>query len=131
MESDPGTDGESQYVDEPAKVLRVATMAAALLEELRSCSPDQAGRQRLLGIYETAVSEVGAAVSQDLRDELDRVRPPIGDGPVTQSEMRVAQAQLVGWLEGLVVSMQAAMAIPPPDGPPGAPGPQPSDPSYL
>jgi hypothetical protein len=48
VEADPGTDGESQYIDEPAKVVRVATMAAALLEELRSCNPDQAGRQRLL-----------------------------------------------------------------------------------
>ena len=98
----------AETITEPAKLLRIASMVRELLEETRHASMDEAGRTRLVDIYHRSVDELGRVVSQDLKDELQGLVPPL-DGVPSESEMRVAQAQLVGWLEGLFHGIQAAM----------------------
>src|SRR5687767_13053543 len=98
----------AETITEPAKLLRIASMVRELLEETRHASMDESGRKRLAEIYHRSVDELGDSVSQDLKDELQELVPPL-DGVPGESEMRVAQAQLVGWLEGLFHGIQAAM----------------------
>jgi hypothetical protein len=101
----PGTD----TITEPAKLLRIASMVRELLEETRQTSLDEPGRKRLAEIYGRSVGELAGILSEDLREELASLAPPIDEGIPTESELRVAQAQLVGWLEGLFHGIQAAM----------------------
>ena len=101
----PATD----TITEPAKLLRIASMVRELLEETRQTSLDEPGRKRLAEIYGRSVGEHAGNLSEDLREELASLAPPIEDGVPTESELRVAQAQLVGWLEGLFHGIQAAM----------------------
>lgn len=107
----PASDEEvDETVDHPAKVMRIGTMLKQLLEEVRNASLDEASRERLREIYDTSVSELGSALSPDLREELGRLALPFsGDMPPSSSELQIAKAQLVGWLEGLVQGMQAMM----------------------
>ena len=99
-----------ETVEQPAKVMRIATMIKQLLDEARQAPLDEASRSRLHDIYETSVEELGKGLSADLREELDRVTPPFGEQATpTESELRIAQAQLVGWLEGLFHGIQATM----------------------
>ena len=97
-------------VSEPAKVMRVGSMIKQLLEEVRATTLDEPSRERLRSIYDTSVAELGSALSPDLRDELDRLAFPF-DATETPSEveLRLAQAQLVGWLEGLFHGIQATL----------------------
>ncbi len=107
-EEDDGAVDES--IDHPAKVMRIGTMMKQLLEEVRAATLDEPSRDRLREIYETSVGELGSALSADLRDELSRLASPFADGETpTTSELQIAQAQLVGWLEGLVQGMQAML----------------------
>lgn len=99
----------SDTITEPAKLLRIASMVRELLEETRQTSLDEPGRKRLAEIYGRSVGELAGILSEDLREELASLAPPIDDGVPTESELRVAQAQLVGWLEGLFHGIQAAM----------------------
>ena len=101
----PATD----TITEPAKLLRIASMVRELLEETRQTSLDEPGRKRLAEIYGRSVGELAGILSEDLREELASLAPPIDEGIPTESELRVAQAQLVGWLEGLFHGIQAAM----------------------
>ena len=99
-----------ETVDHPAKVMRISAMMKQLLEELRSMELDEPSRHRLRDIYDTSVSELGAALSPDLRDELGRLALPFtADETPTAAELQIAKAQLVGWLEGLVQGMQAML----------------------
>ncbi|HET9248321.1 MAG TPA: proteasome activator [Actinomycetota bacterium] len=98
----------TEAITEPAKLLRIASMVRELLEETRHASMDDAGRKRLVEVYHRSIEELGESVSPDLKGELQELVPPL-DGVPTESEMRVAQAQLVGWLEGLFHGIQAAM----------------------
>ncbi|MDP6492693.1 MAG: DUF2587 domain-containing protein [Acidimicrobiales bacterium] len=99
-----------EAIEHPAKVMRVGTMMKQLLEEVRAASLDEASRDRLKAIYETSVDELGSALSEDLRDELDRLALSFGEGEAPSAdELRIAQAQLVGWLEGLVQGIQATL----------------------
>ena len=101
-------DEVDETVDHPAKVMRIGAMMKQLLEELRSMELDEPSRDRLRDIYDTSVSELGAALSPDLRDELGRLALPFSaDETPTAGELQIAKAQLVGWLEGLVQGMQA------------------------
>jgi hypothetical protein len=107
-------DGESKTprnaVEEPGKVMRIGTMIKQLLEEVRQAPLDEPSRARLREIYETSVKELGEGLSPDLREELDRLVSPFADGAVpSDSELRIAHAQLVGWLEGLFHGIQAAL----------------------
>ncbi len=97
-------------VQEPGKVLRIGAMVKQLLEEVRAAPLDQASRERLRDVYQTSVREVAAGLSPDLRDELGRLTLPFVNGETpTDPELRVAHAQLVGWLEGLFHGIQATL----------------------
>ena len=103
------TDPSGESVDQPAKVMRIGSMIRQLLEEVRQAPLDDASRVRLKEIYETSVRELGEGLSPDLRDELDRLALPFEDGTPSDAELRIAQAQLVGWLEGLFHGIQATL----------------------
>jgi hypothetical protein len=100
-----------EAVEEPAKVMRIGSMIKQLLDEVRNAELDDAARHRLKEIYDTSISELSSALSPDLQSELDRMTIPFGDdgdGP-SDAELRVAKAQLVGWLEGLFHGIQATL----------------------
>ena len=97
-----------ETVMEPAKLLRIASMVRELLEDTRQAPLDEGGRTRLAEIYQRSVAELGESISADLQEELAGLAPPLGGTP-SESEIRIAQAQLVGWLEGLFHGIQAAM----------------------
>ncbi len=108
----PGDDEgvEQATVSEPAKVMRIGTMIKQLLEEVRATELDEPGRDRLAEIYQSSVEELASSLSPDLRDELERLALPFEDGDTpTGPELRIAQAQLVGWLEGLFHGIQATL----------------------
>jgi hypothetical protein len=99
-----------ESVDEPAKVMRIGSMMKQLLDEVRSTDLDEASRDRLRDIYDLSVNELGTALSPDLRDELDRLATPFGEDEIPSgAELRIAKAQLVGWLEGLFHGIQATL----------------------
>jgi len=103
-------DVEGEFIEQPAKVMRVGSMLRQLLDELREVQLDEGSRDRMRDIYDTSVQELGSALSQELRDELDRITLPFGTGEIpSEAELRVAQAQLVGWLEGLIQGIQATL----------------------
>jgi hypothetical protein len=97
------------HVTEPSKLLRIASMTRAMLEEVREAPLDDAGRSRLLSIYERSLEELKGVLSEDLREELDAVFVPINQESPSEAELRIAQAQLVGWLEGLFHGIQASL----------------------
>jgi len=101
---------ESGSVTEPAKVMRIGSMVKQLLEEVRQAPLDEASRERLAEIYERSVIELSGALSPDLQEELRSLALPFDDDSVpSEGELRVAQAQLVGWLEGLFHGIQATL----------------------
>lgn len=99
----------AENVHHPAKVMRIATMVRQLLEEVRQAPLDEASRARLRDVYETSVRELGEVLSPDLKDELGRLSLPFEADAPTEAELRVAHAQLVGWLEGLFHGIQAML----------------------
>jgi hypothetical protein len=101
-------EGQQEAITQPAKLLRIASMVRELLEETRQATIDEPGRVRLREIYERSVDELREVLSPDLQEELAMLAPPM-EGVPTESEIRVAQAQLVGWLEGLFHGIQAAL----------------------
>ena len=103
----PARDGES--VEQPAKVMRIGSMIKQLLEEVRQAPLDEASRGRLREVYEESVRELSKGLSPDLQEELARLALPFSDGTPSESELRVAQASLVGWLEGLFHGIQATL----------------------
>ena len=109
--NDGGDDANSgrESVSQPSKLIRIATMVKSMLEEVRQASLDEAGRQRLRQIHERSLAELSEVLSEDLREELGGVMLPFEDHTPSESELRIAQAQLVGWLEGLFHGIQATM----------------------
>jgi Protein of unknown function (DUF2587) len=102
------TDQHNESVSQPAKLLRIGAMLRELLEEVRRSSPDEAGRKRLLEIYDRARTELRTGLSEELQHELDAFTTPL-QPTASESEIRIAKAQLLGWLEGLFQGIQAAM----------------------
>jgi hypothetical protein len=101
---------QTEAVEQPAKVMRIGSMIKQLLDEVRQAPLDEASRSRLRETYETSVRELAEGLSPDLRDELEKLALPFeGDAPPSDAELRVAQAQLVGWLEGLFHGIQATL----------------------
>jgi len=98
-----------ETLQQPAKVMRIGSMIKQLLDEVRHAPLDDASRLRLREIYETSVKEVAEGLSPDLREELDRLALPFDSHMPSDAELRVAQAQLVGWLEGLFHGIQATL----------------------
>ena len=113
--SGEGDGGDSDAADEnaitePAKVMRIGSMVKQMLEEVRSLTLDEASRERLAEMYERSVTELAEALSPDLANELFSLALPFGgDEAPTEAELRIAQAQLVGWLEGLFHGIQATL----------------------
>jgi hypothetical protein len=94
----------------PDKVMRIGTMIKQLLEEVRAAPLDEASRVRLREIQSRAVRELADGLAPDLRDELERITLPFSDAEIpSDSELRIAQAQLVGWLEGLFHGIQTTL----------------------
>jgi hypothetical protein len=129
--------GGGETIEKPAKVMRIGSMVKQLLDEVRLAPLDEAGRARLREIYDTSVRELRETLSPDLAAELETMAIPFDEDKVpSEAELRVAQAQLVGWLEGLFHGIQAALmaqqlsaraqldemrqrGLPPPRGPDG------------
>jgi hypothetical protein len=108
-ESEDTESPDKESVSQPSKLIRIATMVKSMLEEVRQASLDEAGRQRLRQIHERSLAELSEVLSEDLREELGEVMLPFDDCTPSESELRIAQAQLVGWLEGLFHGIQATM----------------------
>lgn len=107
-EKDEERPGDS--IEHPAKVMRIGSMVRQLLDEVRQAPLDEASRNRLREIYESSVQELSEVLSSELREELERLALPFGDDVTpTDAELRVAHAQLVGWLEGLFHGIQATL----------------------
>lgn len=107
-----GGDGKSltDLVEQPAKVMRIGTMIKQLLEEVRAAPLDDASRNKLRDIHRTSIQELEEGLAPELRDELNRLTLPFTeDGTPSDAELRIAQAQLVGWLEGLFHGIQTAL----------------------
>jgi len=101
---------QGDSVTEPAKVMRIGSMVKQLLEEVRNANLDEASRERLAEVYERSVVELSGALSPDLQEELRTLSLPFEHDEVpSEAELRVAKAQLVGWLEGLFHGIQASM----------------------
>ncbi|WP_306823432.1 bacterial proteasome activator family protein [Streptomyces sp. JJ66] len=114
----PGGDGgeESQetplteMVEQPAKVMRIGSMIKQLLEEVKAAPLDEASRARLKEIHHSSVKELEDGLAPELIEELERISLPFTDDAVpSEAELRIAQAQLVGWLEGLFHGIQTAL----------------------
>ena len=103
-------EAETNSVTEPAKVMRIGSMVKQLLEEVRQAPLDEASRERLAEVYDRSVVELSEALSPDLQQELKMLTLPFNEDAVpSEGELRVAQAQLVGWLEGLFHGIQATL----------------------
>jgi len=107
-EEEEGAD-VTESVQQPAKVMRIGSMVKQLLDEVRAAPLDEASHTRLREIYEESVRELAGALSPDLAAELDRMALPFDDSVPSEGELRIAQAQLVGWLEGLFHGIQATL----------------------
>jgi hypothetical protein len=136
-----GGDDASEQVSSPTKLIRIASMVRTMLDEVRRAPLDDAGRRRLREIHERSLEELETVLSPDLQQELTEVVLPLTSDSPSESELRLAQAQLVGWLEGLFHGIQATLftqqataqgqldqmrrraAIEQPPGPPGPAGP--------
>ncbi len=105
---EPTPDESKDAITEPGKLLRIASMVRELLEETRGSPLDEQGRTRLRAIYERSIAELEQILPDELEQELQGFILPL-EGVPTESEMRVTQAQLVGWLEGLFHGIQAAI----------------------
>ncbi|MEV1294357.1 bacterial proteasome activator family protein [Pseudonocardia sp. NPDC049635] len=102
--------GPASMVEQPAKVMRIGTMIKQLLEEVKAAPLDEASRSRLKEIHENSVKELEEGLAPELREELHRLSLPFtADETPSEGELRIAQAQLVGWLEGLFHGIQTAL----------------------
>jgi len=139
----PGPDRErpanpADLVEQPAKVMRIGSMVKQLLDEVRSAPLDEKGRARLAEIHHRSIAELEDGLAPELVEELERITLPFQDDSPSDAELRIAQAQLVGWLEGLFHGIQTALVaqqmaaqaqlqqmrqLPPGIGHPGMPGP--------
>ena len=99
----------ADLVEQPAKVMRIGSMIKQLLEEVRNAPLDEAGRARLADVHERSLSELKDGLAPELVEELERISLPFSDDAPSDAELRVAQAQLVGWLEGLFHGIQTAL----------------------
>jgi hypothetical protein len=109
-DSDEGEQSISDLVEQPAKVMRIGSMIRQLLEEVKAAPLDDASRQRLRDIHQASIKELEAGLAPELVEELDRLSLPfMEDTTPSDAELRIAQAQLVGWLEGLFHGIQTAI----------------------
>jgi hypothetical protein len=108
--TDEGEGPLTDLVEQPAKVMRIGSMIRQLLEEVKAAPLDEASRQRLAAIHRSSIKELEQGLAPELVDELERLSLPFSEDSVpSESELRIAQAQLVGWLEGLFHGIQTAI----------------------
>jgi len=103
------TDGPPPAVGLPTKLIRIASMTRAMLDEVRQAPLDEQGRARLAAVHSATLSELREMLSPDLLDEFDDIMIPINQAAPSEAELRIAQAQLIGWLEGLFHGIQASL----------------------
>ena len=108
-EDDAATKNVTDLVEQPAKVMRIGRMVQQLLEEVKSAPVDESGRKRLARVLHTSISELKDGLAPELDEELARLIHPFEEDTPSESELRIAQAQLVGWLEGLFHGIQTAI----------------------
>ena len=109
-DADKDDRGVPAMVEEPAKVMRIGTMIKQLLEEVRAAPLDDASRNRLRDIHASSIRELEQGLAPELREELERITLPFTEGETpSDAELRIAQAQLVGWLEGVFHGIQTAL----------------------
>ena len=100
----------ADMIEQPAKVMRIGSMIKQLLEEVRQAPLDDASRTRLREVHENSIAELADGLAPELREELERLTLPFSDDSIpSDAELRIAQAQLVGWLEGLFHGIQTAL----------------------
>jgi hypothetical protein len=99
----------TEMIEQPAKVMRVGNMIRQLLEEVRAAPLDEKSRARLKEIHASSIKELEDGLAPELIDELERLSLPFGDEVPSEAELRIAQAQLVGWLEGLFHGIQTTL----------------------
>ena len=110
LEQDGQVESIGDMVEQPAKVMRIGTMIKQLLEEVRAAPLDDASRNRLRDIHAASIRELEEGLSPELREELERITLPFAEGETpSDAELRIAQAQLVGWLEGVFHGIQTAL----------------------
>lgn len=110
VDEDEERNAEHSTIHEPSKLIRIASMTRAMLDEVRQAPLDEAGRLRLRSIYHRSLEQLREALSDDLAEELEMIFEPINQtDEVSESELRLVQAQLVGWLEGLFHGIQASL----------------------
>jgi len=102
-------DGDATFVTEPSKLIRIASMTRAMLDEVRQAPLDEQGRRRLLEVYQASIEQLHDTLSPDLQEELAMIFQPLERETASESELRIVQAQLVGWLEGLFHGIQASL----------------------
>ena len=99
----------TELVEQPAKVMRIGSMIRQLLDEVKAAPLDEASRQRLKEIHQSSIKELEAGLAPELVEELERLSLPFTEQTPSEAELRIAQAQLVGWLEGLFHGIQTAI----------------------
>jgi Bacterial proteasome activator len=113
QDSEDAGNGErsvTELVEQPAKVMRIGSMIRQLLEEVRAAPLDEKSRARLMKIHESSIKELEDGLAPELVEELERLSLPFAEGSLpSEAELRVAQAQLVGWLEGLFHGIQTTL----------------------
>ncbi len=108
--TDPAATEQEQPVSEPTKLIRMASMTRAMLDEVRQAPLDEGGKNRLAEVHARSLEEMRGVLSPDLLEEFDGIMIPLPeDDKVTEAELRIAQAQLIGWLEGLFHGIQASL----------------------
>ncbi len=109
QDDDNGGTPLKELVEQPAKVMRIGSMIRQLLDEVKAAPLDEASRARLRDIYDTSIAELKDGLAPELIEELERLHLPFDEESPSEAELRIAQAQLVGWLEGLFHGIQAAL----------------------
>jgi hypothetical protein len=99
----------TEMVEQPAKVMRIGSMIRQLLDEVKAAPLDEASRARLKDIHASSIKELEDGLAPELIDELERLSLPFTEGVPSEAELRIAQAQLVGWLEGLFHGIQTTL----------------------
>ena len=103
----PEEDGDP--VTQPTKLIRIASMTRAMLDEARQAPLDEGGRERMATVHAKSVDELKEVLSEELQEEFNEIMVPLNTEGASESELRVAQAQLIGWLEGLFHGIQASL----------------------
>ncbi|MBW3667065.1 MAG: bacterial proteasome activator family protein [Actinobacteria bacterium] len=109
VESEEEKRSDDAAVSHPGKLIRIAAMTRAMLEEVRQSPLDEGGRERLVSVHSKSLEELRPLLSDELQEEFNEIMIPLDGDAVTESELRVAQAQLIGWLEGLFHGIQATL----------------------